>query len=364
MQRKIKILFEELTPEEIASSIPSDVMGRIKRSDEHPIFKAFCVGHTGMCTGTLASLPGMFISVHYFTQAIRQIAEKIKSGLPLFFGHPKQGRTREQVGEVVARKYIETEDGAKSIIIGYIHPAYQNKSLDIASIEGDILFELDEKGQAKLKKVEGINGIALGSSLDGTLPGFPGATILGAFQAFQKNPDKGEIMTLAEIKDAIEAGDLSPSDLFNPDSLLLDKGVKAAIMAAKRDAQGYGTRKEKELLDKKEEWEKEKQMFEQEINTQKIEIAKHSVKPIFTEIVSKRKLDATQTRYINKVMPGFVPKSAEPEEIKKEINEYLNGELAKFEDLKQIISPETPKTETPAEGTSSEKNPLMPDYIL
>jgi len=362
MQRKIKILFEELTPEEIASSIPADVMERIKRSDEHPIFKAFCIGHTGMSTGTIA--PGIPISIAYFTQAIRQIAEKIKSGLPLFFGHPKQGRERERIGEVVARKYIETEGGARSIIIGYIHPAYQNKSLDIASIEGDIIFDLDEKGKAKVKKVENINGIALGSSLDGTLPGFPGATILGAFQAFQKNPDKGEIMTLAEIKEAIEGGGLTPSDLFGSDELLMDKTVKESITKAKLNAQGYGTRKEKELLDKQAEWAKEKETFEQEITTQKIQIAKHSVKPIFTEIIGKRKLDAIQKRYIDKVMPGFVPKSAEPEEIKKEINEYLNGELAKFEDLKQIISPETPKPETPAEGTSSEKNPLMPNYIL
>jgi len=362
---KIKAIFQQMTDSEIREIIPAQTLERIKLKDPHPMFKAFCVGHTGLSSGQLGS--GIPISVQYFKEAIRLLSDKIRAGLPLFFGHPKRGEgARVSIGEVVGRKLIELEDGARSIIIGYIYPQFKEKELDIASLEGNMLFQFDKDGIARVKDIQSISGIALASSQGGTIPGFPGATLLGAFQAFQKKGEKENDMpdeiTLDQVKEFIEDGGFQPSDLFGKDKLVLDKTVKESIQTAKRDERGFGTRKEKELNDLKEEMKVLKEAHTSEVNTLRIDLAKYQTAPLFDAEVVAAKLDDKKRAWIEKRKKNFKPSAIEPDKIKAEVQSFLKESLADFEEFSQIVNPQkdTDKKDEKTPDDKTPENPFMP----
>src|SRR5690606_18354163 len=151
-------------------------------------------------------------------------------------------------------------------------------------------YSLDDDGHARVDDVEAVTGIAL-SSAAVDIPGFPGATLLGAMQAFAENhPRKGATMTLEEIKKAIEENKLTPSKVFDVETLLADSvvadHVKTQVKAKVDNNEGYYKRK----LEKLDELEKENQRLHEEVKTSKAQAIAMQSEKMLSALAAERKL--------------------------------------------------------------------------
>lgn len=170
---------------EIADMIDAEKLRQIKQRDPAPLFKCFVIGHEGEARGFMLGVGN--IVKRWFRSAVSKLHDKVSAGIQLFHGHAASNATegREPIGEVAGKKMMDMDGRLSSLVACYIYPPFRHLPLDVASIEADI--QLDEDAQAGLyvAGVDKVSAIALGNSKVET-PGFPGATLLGQLQAFER----------------------------------------------------------------------------------------------------------------------------------------------------------------------------------
>ena len=180
---RIRAQLRCMAESEIMAMISPDVLKDIKAKDAHPMFKAFVVGHEGEAKGNLVGVGN--IIKQWFKSAIEKLHGKISAGIRLFHGHAETNATegRVPIGEIVGKKLMDVKDRLSSVVACWIYPSYRHLPLDVASIEANVDFNQDNRGNFIVAGVEGVTGVALGNSAIET-PGFAGATLLGQLQAF------------------------------------------------------------------------------------------------------------------------------------------------------------------------------------
>jgi len=253
---------------------------------------------------------------------------------------------------------MDIKDRLSSVVACYLYPDYRHLPLDVASIEADIDLRSDDKGRIYVADVNEITGIALGNSEIET-PGFPGATLLGQLQAFaEKKPfNKGDnTMTLAELKQAIQEGKFTPSDVFGQEAIFADPTISEQVREKVSNASGYNIRKledsieERATLKKKlEEAEVKVTEAEKEKDALKLESAKSKVDSLFDKQKTERKLDEKQVKFIQNRLGGFTPQKVE--DVEKEFNAHLDTELKEYETMaKDVFGIEIKKEDPPLGG--------------
>ena len=188
---RITARVREMAQSEIVSMIGPARIREIQRTDPHPTFKAFVVGHEGEAAGYLVGVGN--IVKRWFRSAVVKLHEAIQMGLKIFHGH---GETNDQVGrtpigEVVGKKLMTIGNKVSTVVAVHLFPEYARLPLDIASIEASVDLEEDRKRGLYVADVGEVSAIALSNSAIET-PGFAGATLLGQLQAFAKSKSQGE----------------------------------------------------------------------------------------------------------------------------------------------------------------------------
>ncbi|MCK9598400.1 MAG: hypothetical protein WC583_02820 [Candidatus Omnitrophota bacterium] len=172
---------------EIAGMIPADAIAEIKKTDPHPIFKAFVIGHEGEAEGNVVGVGN--VVKRWYRSVIERLHDKIavgiQNGLAVFHGHAatNENEGRVSIGRVVGKALKDIGGRLSTIVAVYLNPAHNRRNFDIASIEASVDMEMDKDGGWEVKDVSDVTGLALGSSQLET-PGFAGATLLGQLQAF------------------------------------------------------------------------------------------------------------------------------------------------------------------------------------
>lgn len=209
--------------------------------------KAFAIAHDGAAEGRMAGVKGKM--VHYLRSAVEKLYEKLPVGLKAYAGHTqvdpltnKSETSRQPVGQVVGKTLRDVGGRLFNVVLVAFDDAAKN-AFDVASMEAIVRYANSPSGPV-IDDVDEITGIALGSSQSGDKPGFPAATLLGAFQAFKENTmpkTKEEIM--ADIAEA----DLSVQDIFSKDEVLATKWVKEHVHSERQTPHEHAKRLEKKL---------------------------------------------------------------------------------------------------------------------
>lgn len=337
---RITARVREMAQSEIADMIGPARIREIQRTDPHPVFKAFVVGHEGEARGYLVKVGN--IVKHWFRDAVEKLHGSIQMGLKIFHGHSDTNDQagRVAIGEVVGKKLMTIGSRASVVVACYIRPEFRHLPFDIASIEASVDLEEDRTRGLYVADVGEVTAIALSNSAIET-PGFAGATLLGQLQAFAKSRVKEDYLpdkpTAEDVKQAIREAGLHPSDLFMAGEITADpvlreqmreKNASPEIFYEMREMKRQLAESEKRLAEaQKDKTKLEERIASQDavIKTGAIESAKARVASLFEKAKAERKLEERQSKFITTRLARFVPQK--PEEVEKEFNTFLDAEI-------------------------------------
>lgn len=328
---------QHMADAEILSMVDPQVLERIKQSDSHPVIKVFGIGHEGPAKGSLVGAGARVF--HYVKEAIRRLHDRVQVGLATFNRHAQTNdhAGRQKIGEVVGKKLIEVGGKAYSMAAIYLFPQFRDAPLDVASVETNVQYALDSAGEAMVSDIESVTGIAL-SSREVDLPGFPGATLLGAMQAFQVTHSKeGTKMTKEEIKSAISEGKLKPGDLFDKDTLVADSVVLEYIRTEKQTEYEHAKRVEKKLGEEREARMADSKTHEAEIASLRQKAILSTAGTVLGSLITERKLDERQSKFVNSHLTDFKTEAADETGVRKDLNSWIDGQLTQYKSIAEIF---------------------------
>ena len=343
----------EMASSEILSHIPADIYEEVKTRDQHPVFRAYVIGHEGISAGKIVGSGDMV--KRWFASAINKIVEKLQYGTKIFHKHAKTNvhTGRGVIGHIVGKAKQIIDDNLSAIAIAYIKPEYRDLKLDVASIEADVILSDDQNRGIYDANVEDITGIALGDS-SVNRPGFPGASLLSSIQAFAKQSHQyqkggGDVdITISEVRSFIKAENLMPSDIFGIGDLtkdpmieehiekLEDKFEKSLIARKKRINEGFDTTKE-ELIKDHEKAVEEKDKLITKLQGENIQ---SKTSGWLEQQKEKRELDEEQMKYINRNLSKFKPE--DPEKAEDEFGKFLDDQIDELSGIKKDVFDQEP----------------------
>lgn len=328
---------QEMADSEIIGMIDPIKLKEIRMRDQHPLFRAYSLGHEGESRGNIIGIGNVIKT--WMHGAIQMLADKITIGTRVFFGHKKgtnEHTGRTQVGELVGKALKKIKDKLHAIGIIYIDEKYRDKELDISSVEGNVDFDVIRDGiETKVNpvKINEISGIALSNSMFDK-PGFPGATLQAQLQELvgdlsQKGEEK---MTVDEIKKLIQQEGIIPSELFTKNELVADPIIDEHIKKEKNRA-GFSGRKEGngKVSELEKETENKISKLEKELNKERIKnIKRDASDSLKNKMEKERKLDETQMKFIE---IDFEDKFniEDPDKVDKELDSYIDARLKEFD---------------------------------
>ena len=207
--------------------VDPEKLRNIKAQDPHPEIRLYSIGHEGEAD---LHLPGIGTKTCTWIQAaVRKIAEVLEIGTAVFDRHNPDTNShdgRVQIGEVIGKAVKTIGDRLNTLAAIHIYPKFKSRPLDVASFEAEIEYDHDDY-QAWPSNINSVSGIALSNSgID--KPGFPGATLLGAVQAFVQafGGEFGDVeMNKSEVLQAVKQLGLKPSEVFDVGDIMLDTTV-------------------------------------------------------------------------------------------------------------------------------------------
>lgn len=324
--KAIRVDMQHMSGVEALSLVAPETIARIKTTDAHPEFRVYAVAHEGEASGRQ---PGKgYMALQYFREAIRKIYDRLALGTPLFAGHAQTNDYdgRQQVGEVVAKAMREYGGKLYDLAVAYVLPEHAKRPFDVCSIETEVLLTHGSDGRASVIDVGEVTGIALGASgVD--VPGFPGATLLAAVQAFAR---ENETMTVKELKEAAAALGVKPSELFDADALKADTVVQEHVKSEKQTEYEHAKRVENKLAKEREGWEKREAEITKQLSDVQAEAIQGKAKGVLDGLVGERKLSDKQRAFIEKRFSAFNTEAKDADALKADLNKFLDAGVTEF----------------------------------
>lgn len=362
MKRVIKGRVYNFAQNELAEMVTPDTINRIKATDPNPEFRAYVIAHEGEADGVLVGHGRRIFQ--YFRDAIMKVGQSLRHGTAVFFKHQESGNShvnREQIGETVGKMFKEIGGKLHAIAAVYVYPSFRGKALNFASIEADLELSLEGGRSVRVDSVETITGIALS---DNDRPAFPGATLLGAMQAFSKGQSnrggvaEGENMTLEEIRQAIKDGKFKVTDIFPTDQLIAVPEVVEHIKKEKQTEYEHAKRLETKLGEEREAHTKTKNELGKQVEEMTAKTVQASSEATLQALVAERKLTSKQTAYAKANMKAFKTEAKDAEGLKKDLNTFLDTQVKAYDETLKVagLNPaEHGGTGAPPEGETTEQ---------
>jgi hypothetical protein len=325
-------------------------MDGLRVNDPHPRINAYVIGHEGVSDVLVG---GQRTPVTWIRRAIEWINEKVQLFIPAYMGHGAPGdnsdQGRQTVGEIVGKKLTEIGDKVATVLAVYIYPQFRDTVLDVASIEADVSFERDGVGMVRPVAVNRVTGIALGNS-SVSRPGFPGATLIGALQAFAESRDS--MQTVAEVVAAAKALGIKPSDMFPVEDIMKDTMVEAKVKEAKHDVYNQNIRLQNEVDELKGKIVSTTEKYEGELKTLKTQTVLSKAETLAGTIMGERKLSDKAQTYVRKQLKRFKSEAADEDKLKVDLNKFIDEAQVDYRELlKDMGLPEDkPTGDTPKPG--------------
>ena len=363
---KLTMSVQQMADATITAMCAPGSIERIKaEGDKTPTIKVFSIGHEGPVNVGIVGKGAA--TIKYFRDAVKKLHDKVSVGTKCFKDHGKdndhEGRTA--VGEVIGKKLEDISGVLHDLVAVYIKPEHREEKLDIASIEAEIEYALDETGTPFLTAIENLTGIALGDG-DKHTPGCPGATLRGAMQAFAQEKT---IMTLKEIQEAVKNGGHSPSDVFTPETLQQDKGVRSLLTGATAEEANETKRIQKQLDKAK----LANQTSLEELQAKVAGLTKDKAGlmagPMLEKAIEEQKLTETQAKFLRHQLPSASLAAEDDKGMEAALGTFMTGSLEECAKVGAMFNSESPgegggappDTSDPGgDMTDPKNNPLIP----
>ena len=384
MKRSFIGELQHMAEDDLRALVPQDVVDGIKASgDESPLFNVYSIAHEGEADAAMVTAAGkMSVKMQYMREAVEKFAGKVARGVKAFFGHgaTNDHAGRESIGQVVGQGLREIGGKLHALAAIYIRPEHRGKDLDRASFEAEMEFERTSDDSARALNVSPITGIALFSSKEHTAA-FPGATLRAAFQYWAETltSKEGETVeiTLDQIKEAVKAGNITPSQVFGQDAILNEEAVKAEFERVRKENQEkyeskaqYAERQTKRL----EEAEAKLEAAEAAKREMQTAVTRQKTGDVFAERAKARNLTDKQRDFAARSIKEFSPEVADEATLAAKVDEYIEAKLKEYDDVAKLLgvkvetqepggTPGAPdgdgKTPT-GDMTDPKTNPLIP----
>jgi len=243
-----------------------------------------------------------------------------------------------EIGEVVGKAVKHIGDHLNALAAIYILPEFKTRPLDFASIEADIEYAQDGF-QAWPTAINNISGIALGNSgIDS--PGIPGATLLGAVQAYVQ-AFGGEIgekqMNLSDVKQAVKDLGLKPSQVFGVDDIMGDSAVDVKVKEVTKEHFAMAKRvgDERDVLrDKVAKLENEKADSDKRLQQFQMQSKSATViEPILTE----RKLDDKAKAFVKRNLKNFTTTAVDEDALKVDLSKFVDEANVEYQEMATLF---------------------------
>jgi len=325
---------------ELEEMVDESTLRNLKAREEHPEIRLYSIGHEGEAD---LKLPGFGnVPFKWMRAAVQAIADKLISGTAVFDKHDPNTNShdgRNQIGEVVGKAVRQIGNRLNTLAAIYIYPQFKSRPLDIASIEADIEFSHDGH-QAWPTAIKTVSGIALGNS-DTEIPGFPGASLLSAVQAYVQ-AFAGEIgdnkVNQSDVKAAVAELKLSPSDLFSIEDVVADKKVRTNLQeAATRVGRERDTANEKVA-------ELENTIAETDKKLKQHTMQSKSA-PIFDAVLAdpERKLDDKAKAFIKRNLKTFSTDAEDEDTLKADVGKFVDASVKEYVEEAKFFGVEVDK---------------------
>lgn len=368
MKARIVATVQHMAEAQIINMVPVDTLARLRQSDPKPEIRAYAIAHEGEAAGNMVGVGKRVMQ--YFRDAIIALHNRLALGTKIFQRHGATNAHdgRAQIGELVG-KALDTIGGKlHDIAAVYIYPEHRQLPLDIASIEAEVQYTDDGQGGLTAVDIGEITGIALSSS-SVERPGFAGATLLAAVQAFVDGEGKGKAMTKEELKQAIAEGKFKPSDLFEADAIKTDSVVVEHVKAEKQTEYEFAKRMERTRQSDREEHARIVADYEEKLKTANAAALKATARGALDALAAERKLDDKQKAFVEKRFGSFQTQAADDAALKTDLGKFLDGQLTEYADMQKLFgvsasNGESGKFSPPADNggdlTDPKNNPFIP----
>lgn len=321
---------------EILGMVNSGWLTGIKASDPHPVIKAFVIGHEGESDIVLG---GRKVGVQWLRNAVGWIHDKLQMFIPVYEGHGAPGDNSPQgrvpVGQIVGKALMNVGNKVAAVAAMYFFPNARDRVFDVASIEADITFEQDESS-VRPTGVETISGVAVSNSTV-SKPGFPGATLLGAVQAFTaKEGVQAMALTLAELKAAAKEIAAKPSDLFPVDDIMSDAHVAAKVREDKSNVYNQSQRLQAELDEARNRLVQATEKYEGMLREERTKVVLSRKETIAETVMKERKLSDNEAAFARLQLKRFNTNAADEDALKQGINKFLDEVQADYAEVAKI----------------------------
>ena len=335
-------------------------LNRVKESgDTSPRILAFTVAHEGRSD---VQLDGVSTPINWIRSAVSWIKNALSTGTPVFHNHGAPGDNSHEgripIGQVVGSKLMDVGNRIATVAAMYIYPPYRDAIYDVASIETDIQFEQSGSTVRPLG-VAPITGIAIGNS-SSSHPGWPGATLLGALQAFAQ--EGIETMTTEEVKVFLKDQGITPDQVFDRDTILTSDIVKEAN-AGVRNVYSQTRRVEEENAALKVQMGDMKTTLDSVNSTvEQLSVGnrRSSAATVMATVVTERKLDDRTKAILGLRAPTFTPASTDPTKLRDEVNTFVDGVVTEAKDLATLFGVEAATPPLPGSDTPPVVPPIVP----
>lgn len=330
-------------------------LNAIKARDPEPEVRVYSIGHEGKSN---LHLPGIGTKTFTWIQAaVQWIADKLNLGTAVFDRHDPTTNSHEgrvQIGEVVGKAVRHVGDRLNTLAAVYIYPQFKTRPLDVASIEAEIEYSHDGF-QAWPTAIRNVSGIALGNSgIDN--PGFPGATLLGAVQAYVQ-AFAGDIgsttMNLSDVQAAVKELGLKPSQVFAVADIMSDATVAEESRKSYQDTLNANARLKQERDEARNSLNKaenDKAEAEKKFNQMQLRSKSSSlIDPILAD--PNRKLDDKAKVFIKRNLGNFTTTAADEDGLKTELGKFVDNMAAEYtalaKDVFGVTTPANPAAQPP-----------------
>jgi len=371
MKTSIDLLYlrpGEISKEEVAAIVGEKKMTALKAEYEHPDLRCFVIAHEGTAEGKLVD-DSRTVILSYLKRTIRELYRAIQTGLPAFFRHTGGNNVdRLPIGEVVGKQLKEDANGDMyTLAVFLIYPEYKDLTLDIASVESNLVIDRDQYGNPEIVSVEEVSAVALSTSALEE-PGFPNARLLAAFSYFADKKDHKMDLTLEQVKNWLSENAARPSDIFSVVEICRDAEVDKEINQRLQTKHEHARRLETKLADIEKERADEKSDLQKQIEDYQRRLIDATAAGMITTSLAEVE-DAKMRGIVEKKLQAALPKALEgitdPDRVREAIKAQQAAVLAEIEELKTVLAP--PPEEKPKPVDRKDRQPAPkpgPDRVV
>ncbi len=334
MRQYLTATIQALSQSELDEVVEPFTLGQLKKEYPDPTIRVYSIGHEGQVN---LHLPGIGKKTFTWIQAaVRAIADKLRIGTAVFDRHnphtnDHEGRT--QIGQVIGTSVRKIGERLNTLAAIHIFPQFKSRPLDVASIEAEIEFDHDGV-QAWPTNIVNVSGIALSNSNTDN-PGFPGATLIGAVQAYVQafgDDFGGNKMNLSDVKAAAKELGLKPSQVFDIGDIMGDSAVDTKVKEvtrehfamAKRVGEERDTLRDKVVTLENRNAETDKKLQQHEM------LSKSAT--VFDAVLANpdRKLDAKAKEFVMRNVRTFTTTAADEDALKVDVGKFVDKQVVEY----------------------------------